>query len=86
MLGTLETGIHTHTHIRGAFQDNFPGFSGFGFFRKLALTKNQQGKYKARKQNGRRVFTGIWYCLRAHQQEWFQYRLIVYPLFILFSQ
>ena len=42
--------------IRGAFHDKFPRFLGFGFFRKLAHTKNQQGTYKTSKHNGRTVF------------------------------
>ena len=57
--------------IRGAFHDNFPGFSGFGFRRKLARTKTQQGTDKASEQ----YFRGLWSCLRADQQEWCQLRL-----------
>ena len=33
--------------IQGSFHNNFPGFSGFGFRRKLAHTKTQQGTDKA---------------------------------------
>ena len=29
-------------------------------------------------------FHGLCYCLRTHQQEWCQLRLIIYPLFITF--
>ena len=36
--------------IRGAFRDNFHGFSGFGFCKKLAQTKTQQGTDKASEQ------------------------------------
>ena len=43
--------------VLGAFHDNFPGFSGFGFCRKLARTKNQQGTDKANGHNGRTVFS-----------------------------
>ena len=42
--------------IRDAFHDNFPGFSGFKFFRKLAHTKTQQGIDKASGYNGHVVF------------------------------
>ena len=44
-------------YIRGAFHDQFPGFSGFGFCRKLARTKTQQGTHKASEHNGRTVFS-----------------------------
>ena len=52
--------LGVHTPIRGAFHDNFQGVSGFGFRRKLASTKTQQGTDKASKHNGRTVkFMGI---------------------------
>ena len=38
--------------LRGAFHDNFPGFLGFIFFRKLAVHKTRQGTDKAIKHNG----------------------------------
>ena len=40
------------TNIRGAFHDNFLGFSGSGFRRKLAHTKTQEDMDKASKHNG----------------------------------
>ena len=43
-------------HILGAFHNNFPGFSGFEFFRKLTHTKTQQGIEKASRHNWRTVF------------------------------
>ena len=42
---------NTSTLVRGSFHDNFPRFSGFVFFRKLARTKNQQGTDKASEHN-----------------------------------
>ena len=47
--------------IRGAFHNNFPGFSGFGLCRKLARTKTQQGTEKASKNNRclYSIFTGF---------------------------
>ena len=60
--------LGVHTPIRGAFHDNFPGFSGFGFRRKLASTKTQQGTDKASEHNGHTVFSRAWvFC--THQQE-----------------
>ena len=44
-------------HIQGAFHNNFPGFSGLGFRRKLARIKTQQGKDKASEHNGRAVIS-----------------------------
>ena len=41
--------------IRGALYKTITGFSGFGFCRKLALTKTQQGTDKASEPNGRTV-------------------------------
>ena len=38
--------------IRGVFHYKFPGFSGFGFWRKIAHTKTQQGTDKASEHNG----------------------------------
>ena len=50
----------SHKHIRGAFHDNFPGFSGFGFCRKLTCMKTQPETEKARKNNGCvEYFTGF---------------------------
>ena len=45
-----------HAVIRGAFHDNFPGFSGFGFRRKLARTKTQQGTQTKRANS---IFAGF---------------------------
>ena len=33
-------------YVRGVVNDMFPGFSGFGFFRKLVHTKNQKAHKK----------------------------------------
>ena len=44
-------------HIGGEFHDNFPGFLGFEFCRKLAITKTQQGTDKASKHNRSTLFT-----------------------------
>ena len=68
--------------IRGAFHDNFPGFLCFGFRRKIARTKTQQGTDKASKHNGRTLFSrALVFC--THQQKWRQLSFILYPLFIL---
>ena len=48
--------LGVHTPIRGAFHDNFPGFSGFGFRRKLARTKTQQGTQTKRANS---IFAGF---------------------------
>ena len=49
--------LHFWLDIRGAFHDNFPGFLGFGFRRKLVRMKTQQGTDKASEHNGRKVFS-----------------------------
>ena len=58
-------------NVRGAFHDNFPGFSGFGFRRKLARTKTQQGIDKVSKHNRFAVFLRA-LVFRTHQQKWHQ--------------
>ena len=68
--------------IQGVFHDNFPGFSGFGFCRKLVRTKNKQGTYKVSKHNVCTVFL-LALVFRTHQQNWRQIYFIVYPLFVL---
>ena len=47
---------HNICHIQGAFDNNFPGFSSFGFRRKLARTKTQKGTDKASEHNRRKAF------------------------------
>ena len=71
------------TVIRGAFHDIFPGLLGFGFGRKLALTKTQQGTDKASEHNRCTVFSQalIFY---THQQKRRQLCFILYSLFVLF--
>ena len=67
--------------IRGTFHDNFPGFSGFKFCRKLAGTKPQQGTDKASKHNRFTVFSRT-LVFWTHQQKWRQFfSFIVYPLY-----
>ena len=41
-------------------------------------------KAKTKRVNitGVQYFTGLWYCLRAHQQGWCQLCLIIYPIFV----
>ena len=63
-------------HIQGEFRDNFPGLSDFGFCRKLARTKTQQGTDKASEHNGRTVFSWA-LVFHTHQQKWRQF---FYPL------
>ena len=41
---------------RVAFHNKFPRFLSFGFFRKIAWTKTQQGTDKASEHNGHAVF------------------------------
>ena len=48
--------VYCIPHIRGALQDNFPGFLGFGFHRKLASAKTQQYTDKLSERNVRTVF------------------------------
>ena len=68
--------------IWGAFHNNFPGSSGFGFCRKLARTKNQQGTDKASKHNRCTLFSqALIFC--THQQKWRQLFFILYPIFVL---
>ena len=68
--------------IRGAFHDNFPGLSGFGFRRKSARTKTQQGTEKSIKHNGSILFSR-YLVFHMHQQKWIQLWFILYTLFIL---
>ena len=44
-------------YLQGEFQNIFPGFSGFGFYRKLARTKTQQGTDKANENKRCAVFS-----------------------------
>ena len=68
--------------IRGVFQDNFPGFSGFGFRRKLARTKTQQGTDNVSEHNGCTVFfQALLFC--THQQKWNKLCFISDNLFVL---
>ena len=52
--------MNIYIYIRGAFQSNFPRFLGFGFRRKPACTKTQQGIEKASKHNRDTLFFGLW--------------------------
>ena len=77
ILGCLEFLFQLTTHsIQGAFHNNFPGFSGFGFRRKLARTKTQQGTDKASEHNGCTIFSWtLFFC--THQQKWRQLCFII---------
>ena len=61
---------------------NFPGSRFSDFAGKLHAQKLNKAQIKRVDITGMQYFYGIWYCLRAHQQEWCQLFLIVYPLFI----
>ena len=63
--------------IRGTLHDNFRGFFGFLFFRKLAHMK-LYGTDKASKHNGRTIFSKFWSGLRTNEQEWCQRSCIVF--------
>ena len=67
--------------ILGAFQNKFPGFSGFGFCRKPHAKKPNNVQTKQANITGIQYFCGLWYCLHSHQQEWCQLCLMVYHLF-----
>ena len=67
--------------IQGAFHDNSPGSSGFGFCRTFMRTKTKQGTEKASKHNRRTVFSrDLVFC--THQQKWRQLCFLL--SFILF--
>ena len=51
-----------------------------GFRRKIVPTKNKRITWKVIKHNGHKFFCVIMNCLSAHYQEWYQLRLIIYPL------
>ena len=72
--------------IQGPVHDIFPGFSGFGFCRKLMRTKIHQGIDKTSKHNGHTLLSWDLF-LRAHQQEWCQISLYFSTtLFVYLSQ
>ena len=74
--------MESFLHICAEFHDNFPGFLGFGFCRKLARTKTQQGTDKARKHNQRTEFLcDLIFCMHQHKLR--QLCFILYPLFVL---
>ena len=55
-MAMLKAKLEQHmTGIQGTFHKKIIGFWGFGFRRKTALTKTQQGTDKASKHNGRTV-------------------------------
>ena len=68
--------------IRGTFHNNFPGFLGFIFFRKLARTKTQQGTDKASGHNRPTVFSRA-LIFRTYQQKWLKHCFILCLIFVL---
>ena len=74
--------LFVHYQIREAFHNNFPRISAFGFRRKLAGMKTQQGIEKVNEHNGCTVFLRSLVFL-THQQKWRQLCFITYPLFVL---
>ena len=70
-------------YIRGAFHNNFPGFSGFGFRRKLARTKTQQGTYKASEYNRHTLFFALFDLSHSSTEVASSFFYPFYPLFVL---